>query len=171
MTEARTHGQLTTIDDRPALVFTLEVPYPIDDVWQAVSEPAKLEQFFPAAVGWTPVQSERFDLGGTELVVAEVEAPHRLAWISAGQPQSFDLVDHGGRTELTFTHVIDDLPSAQTATGWEIYLSRLVPFMAGQPLPEKAAHEPWGTIHEYYAQLFDVDPEPGRRWAAQNLPL
>src|SRR5699024_10046385 len=110
------------------------------------------------------------DVGGAILEVTEVEAPVRLAWTMAGQPQSFDLTSTEGGCRLVFTHVIDDLPAAQTAAGWETYLSRLEPHLAGEHLSDEAAHQPWSDIHERYAERFGVDPEPGRRWAAVNLP-
>lgn len=82
----------------------------------------------------------------------------------------FELVPTDSGCRLTFTHVIDDLPAAQTASGWETYLSRLEPHLAGGHFSEEEAHRPWRDIHERYAERFGVDPEPGRRWAAENLP-
>jgi uncharacterized protein YndB with AHSA1/START domain len=170
MTDTMAYGNLETIDGRPALRFERSLAYPIERVWQAVSVPAELERFFPAAADWTPVKGETIELGDTTLEVTEVDAPNRLAWVFAGQPQSFELVATEGGCRLIFTHVIDDLPAAQTATGWEVYLSRLGPHLAGGYLSDEEAHKPWRRIHERYAERFGVDPEPGRRWAAKNLP-
>jgi uncharacterized protein YndB with AHSA1/START domain len=171
MTDTLAYGTLETIDGRPALRFERTLAYPIERVWRAVSVPAELERFFPAAVDWTPATGETIDLGGAILDVTEVDPPHRLAWTFAGQPQSFELVAAGESCRLIFTHVIDDLPAAQTATGWEIYLSRLEPHLAGTYLSDEEAHKPWTDIHERYAERFGIDPEPGRRWAAENLPI
>jgi uncharacterized protein YndB with AHSA1/START domain len=170
MTETMAYGSLETIDGRPALRFERSLAYPIERVWHAVSVPAELERFFPAAVDWTPAPGETIELGGLTLEVTEVEPPRRLAWTFGGQPQSFELFETEGCCRLVFTHVIDDLPAAQTATGWETYLSRLEPHLAGEYLSEEEAHKPWKEIHERYAERFGVDPEPGRRWAAENLP-
>jgi len=164
------YGALETIDGRRALRFELALPYPIDRIWQAVSVPAELRRFFPAAADWTPVTGERIDLGGANLEVTEADPPHRLAWTFVGQPHSFELTETDSGCRLIFTQVIDDLPSAQTATGWHIYLSRLEPHLAGEYMPEEQAHKSWLEIHEGYAARFGVDPEPGRRWAAENLP-
>lgn len=170
MSDALAYGTLETIDGRPALRFERSLGYPIERVWQAVSVPAELGRFFPGAADWTPAKGETIDLGGATLEVTDVDAPHRLAWTFAGQPQSFELAETEGGCRLTFTHVIDDLPAAQTAAGWEIYLSRLEPHLAGGYLSGEEAHKPWREIHERYAERFGVDPEPGRRWAAENLP-
>ncbi|WP_233617874.1 SRPBCC domain-containing protein [Actinomadura sp. WAC 06369] len=164
------YGTLETVDGRPVLRFERWLAYPVERVWRAVSVPAELGRFFPGAVDWTPEAGEVIDLGGATLDVTEVDAPHRLAWTFAGQPQSFGLTAEEGGCRLVFTHVIDGLPAAQTAAGWETYLARLEPHLAGGHLSEEEAHEPWREIHERYARRFGVDPEPGRRWAAANLP-
>lgn len=166
MTEPTIHGSLETVDDRPTLRFERTLAYPIDRVWQAVSVPAELGRWFPAAVEWTPAVGQTYDVGGATLEVTEVDAPHRLAWTYAGQSHSFDLAADGDGCRLTFTHVLDDqMPTAQTATGWETYLSRLDPHLAGVHVSEEVAHERWAEIHERYAELFGVDPTPGRRFA------
>lgn len=125
------HGKLETIDGRPALRFERTYPHSVERVWRAVSVPAELERWFPAAVPWTPAKGETFEAAGSTVEVTEV-----------------------------------DTLSAQTATGWEVYLSRLDPHLAGDHISEQVAHERWAEIHEQYAELFGVDPEPGRRFAA-----
>jgi uncharacterized protein YndB with AHSA1/START domain len=171
MTETMAYGTLETIDGRTGLRFELSLAYPRERVWRAVSVPSELERFFPAAVDWTPAKGETIDLGGATVEVTEVDEPRRLEWTFADQPQSFHLVAADGGCRLVFTHVIDDLPAAQTATGWEVYLSRLEPHLRGGYLSDEEAHRPWEAIHERYAERFGVDPEPGRRWAAENLPV
>lgn len=167
MTEPTAYGTLETIDGRPALRFECMLAYPVERVWQAISEPAELERWWPAAVDWTPAVGETFEAGGATLEVTDAEAPHRLAWVYAGQPQSFELTAQEDGCRLVFTHVIDDtVPAAQTATGWETYLSRLEPHLAGEMISEEVAHERWAEIHERYAERFGVDPTPGRRFAA-----
>jgi uncharacterized protein YndB with AHSA1/START domain len=170
MTDTLVHGTLDQVGGRPRLRFELTLAAPVERVWRAVSVPAELERFFPGAAPWTPEEGESIDLGGPVLEVTEVAAPHRLAWVFAGQPQSFELTPVDGGCRLVFTHVVDDLPLAQTATGWETSLSRLGPHLAGGFLSDEDAHGPWREIHEVYASRFGVDPEPGRRWADANLP-
>ncbi|GIH95215.1 SRPBCC domain-containing protein [Planobispora siamensis] len=159
-------GTLETIDGRPALRFERTLSHPVERVWRAVSVPAELGRWFPAAVDWTPAVGETFEAGGATVEVTEVDPPRRLAWTYAGQPYSFDLAPDGDGCRLVFIHVIDDLGlSAQTAAGWESYLSRLEPHLAGKEISEEEAHEGWEEIHEGYAERFGVDPAPGRRFA------
>jgi uncharacterized protein YndB with AHSA1/START domain len=162
------HGTLETIDGRPALRFERTLAYPVERVWRAVSVPAELERWFPAAADWTPATGETFEAGGEPGEVTEVDPPHRLAWRWSSQLFSFELAAHGDGCRLIFTNVIDDRDlAAQTATGWETYLSRLEPHLAGEYVSEELAHETWEEIHERYVERFGADPGPGRRFAAE----
>jgi uncharacterized protein YndB with AHSA1/START domain len=167
MTETTCYGTLETIDGRPALRFERTLDHPVERVWRAISEPAELERWFPAAVGWTPEVGETFEAAGAPVEVTEVDPPHRLGWVYAEQPHVFELTAREGGCRLVFTHVIDGVAlAAQTATGWETYLSRLEPHLAGEHIPEELAHAQWAAIHECYAERFGVDPAPGRQFAA-----
>ena len=162
-----TDGTLETIDGRPALRFERTLAHSLERVWRAISEPAELECWFPAAADWTPATGETFGAYGTTGEVTEVDAPHRLAWIFGGERYSFELAAQEDGCRLIFTHVFDDRAlAAQTAAGWETYLSRLEPHLAGGYLSEEEAHAPWEEVHERYAERFGVDPTPGRRLLA-----
>ena len=161
-----TDGTLETIDGRPALRFERTLAHPIERVWRAVSDPKELERWFPAAADWTPATGETFEAYGGSGEVTEVDAPHRLAWTFGGDRFVFDLAAQEYGCRLIFTHVFEDRSlAAQTAAGWESYLSRLEPHLAGGYLSEEEAHEPWGEVHERYAAAFGIDPTPGRRFA------
>ena len=160
-------GALETIDGRPALRFERALAHPVERVWRAISEPAELERWFPAAADWTPAIGETFEAYGATGEVTEVDPPHRLAWTFGRDRYSFELADTEGGCRLIFTHVFDDRTlAAQTAAGWETYLSRLEPHLAGRYLSEEQAHQPWEEIHERYAERFGVDPTPGRQFLA-----
>ena len=79
---------------------------------------------------------------------------------------------HESGCRLIFTHVFDDRArAAQTAAGWDTYLSRLGPLLAGGYLSEEEAHEPWEEVHERYAERFGIDPTPdGASWR-RSVPL
>jgi uncharacterized protein YndB with AHSA1/START domain len=161
-----TDGTLETIDGRPALRFERALPYPIDRVWKAVSQPAELERWFPAAAPWTPAVGESIDAYGMTGEVTDVDPPHRLAWTFNGDSYAFDLIEAGSGCHLVFTHVFTDRASAaQTAAGWETYFKRLDALLAGGFLDEMDAHDGWEDIHERYAAAFGIDPAPGRAFA------
>ena len=162
-----TDGTLETIDDRPALRFERALAHSVERVWRAISVPAELEQWFPAAADWTPATGETFEAYGLTGEVTEVDEPHRLAWTFAGEQYSFDLAPADDGCRLIFIHVFDDRTrAAQTAAGWDAYLSRLEPLLDGGHLSEEAAHQPWEQVHERYAESFGIDPTPGREFLA-----
>lgn len=161
-------GTLEAHEGRPALRFERRLSHSVDRVWQAVSAPSELEQWFPAAAEWTPAVGEKLEAYGMTGEVLEVEAPHRLAWEFNGDFYSFELVAVRDGCQLTFIYVFDEgTPTAQTAAGWQTSLNRLDAMLAGETLSEQEAHADWGAIHERYAERFGVDPAPGREFWKQ----
>ena len=73
-----TDGTLETIDGRPALRFERTLAHSVERVWRAISDPAELERWFPAAADWTPATGETFEAFGATGEVTEVDAP--IAW-------------------------------------------------------------------------------------------
>jgi uncharacterized protein YndB with AHSA1/START domain len=164
-----TDGTLETIDGRPALRFERRLAHSVERVWRAVSEPAELERWFPAAAEWTPATGETFEAGGMTGNVIEANAPNRLAWTFNGEQYTFELTPYEGGCLLVFTHVFSDRTrAAQTAAGWDAYFSRLEPHLEGDFLSEDQAHQSWEEVHERYAERLGVDPAPGRRFIAAH---
>lgn len=160
-------GTLETIDGRPALRFERTLAHPVERVWRAISEPAELRQWFPAAGDWIPATGETFEAYGMSGEVIEADPPRRLEWTFAGDRYSFELAPQRDGCLLVFTHVFDDRGiAAQTAAGWHTYLDRLEPHLDGGFLSEADAHRPWEELHERYAATFGVDPMPGRQFLA-----
>ncbi|HEV7662875.1 MAG TPA: SRPBCC domain-containing protein [Chloroflexota bacterium] len=161
------NGTLETIDGRPALRFERHLRQPIERVWRAISVPAELERWFPAAADWTPAAGEVFEAGGQTGQVTELDPPHLIEWIFGGQRFRFELRTAGQGCSLTFTHIFDDRAiAAQTAAGWECYFDRLDVHLSGEHLSEERAHAPIGERHERYATRFALDPTPGRKFIA-----
>ncbi len=170
MTEKKTRdGALEILDGSPALRFVRELPHSQERVWRAVSTPSELEQWFPAAVEWGPQAGEQLEAYGMTGEVLEAEAPRVLVWTFNGDSYRFELEGDEASCRLTFLHAFGDAntPAAQTAAGWHTYFDRLDSLLEGVALSEEEAHAGWGDLHEHYAQLFDVDPAPGREFWAQ----
>jgi uncharacterized protein YndB with AHSA1/START domain len=161
------NATLHTVDGRPALRLERHLAHSVERVWRAVSDPAELGQWMPAAADWTPAIGEVFELGGQTGRITELEPPHLLAWTFAGQVFRFELRADGDGCELVFTHVFDDrTTAAQTAAGWECYFDRLDALLVGGQLSEEQAHQPIGQRHEHYAARFGLDPAAGRAFVA-----
>lgn len=158
-------GILETVEGRRALRFERELFYPIQRVWQAVSRPSELEQWFPTVAQWEPTAGERIASHGMYGRVLEAEAPARLAWEFNADFYSFTLTETPAGTRLAFSHVFDlTVPAAQTAAGWDTYLQKLEALLAGRSLSDKEAFAQWDSLHEYYAVEFGEDPTPGRQF-------
>ncbi|HEY2764057.1 MAG TPA: SRPBCC domain-containing protein [Pseudonocardiaceae bacterium] len=158
---------LQTIDGRPALRFERHLAHSVERVWRAVSTPAELERWMPAAADWTPARDEVFELGGQTGQITELDPPHVIAWTFAGQVFRFELSTEGEGCGLVFTHVFDEtITAAQTAAGWECYFDQLDAHLVGEHLSEQRAHQPIGQRHERYAVQFGLDPAPGRAFIA-----
>jgi len=84
-----------------------------------------------------------------------VDAPHRLVWTFNGDRYSFDLSGQNNGCWLVFTHTFEDRSlAAQTAAGWEIYLSRLEPHLNGEFLSEEDAHQQLDEVRKRYVKRF-----------------
>jgi uncharacterized protein YndB with AHSA1/START domain len=161
------NGTLETIDGRPALRFERRLAHPVERVWRAVTVPAELERWFPAAVGWKPEAGEEFESMGQTGRITELHEPQRIAWTFGEDRFRFELQPDADGCLLVFTHVFADRAlGAQTAAGWETYLARLDEHLAGGFLSEERAHDPIAELHERYAERFGLDPGPGRRTIA-----
>jgi uncharacterized protein YndB with AHSA1/START domain len=161
-------ADLQTIDGRPALRLERFLPHPVERVWRAVSVPAEVRLWMPAAADWTLEVGAAFELGGQRGEITELNPPHLIGWTFGADRFLIALRAEGDGCALTFTHVLADAaPAAQTAAGWECYLDRLDAQLAGRELTEKCAHEPVGERHERYAARFGVDPAPGRAFIAR----
>jgi uncharacterized protein YndB with AHSA1/START domain len=162
------NADLQTTDGRPALRLERYLAHPVERVWRAVSDPAELRRWMPAAAGWTPKPGEVFELGGRQGQITDLDPPHVIAWTFGADRFRFTLRAEGNGCALVFTHIFDDVaPAAQTAAGWECYLDRLDAQLAGQDLSEERAHQPVGERHERYAGRFGLDPAPGRAFIAR----
>jgi uncharacterized protein YndB with AHSA1/START domain len=160
-------ANLRITDGRPELRFERHLRYPVERVWRAVSEPAELGRWMPAAADWTPRQGEVFELGNQKGQITELDPPQVIAWTFGDDLFRFTLRAEGTGCALVFTHSFDDQKlAAQTAAGWECYLDRFDAQLAGQELPEERAHEAIGERHESYAARFGLDPAPGREFIA-----
>lgn len=164
------NATLHTVNGRPMLRFQRHVPYPVERVWQAVIVPAELERWFPAAADWKPEAGELFEAGGQTGEITELTAPHLIAWTFAGSQYRIELQADADGCLLTFTYTFDDRPAAaQWAAGWDTYLNRLEPHLAGGFLSEEAAHEGFVERNDHYAERFGLDPEIGREfWRART---
>lgn len=158
----------TRRDDAAAtrIVLTRTFRAPIEDVWAALTEPARLARWIgsytgdPAdgEVGFTMTAEE----GAVEerMEIRECQPPQRLAVIAhtdQGPPWDLDLDirEQGGVTTLAFSQVVTDPAAIESVgPGWEYYLDRLVAAESGGDVAAIDFNDYYPAMLEHYRGLF-----------------
>jgi len=130
-------------EGHPTLVIVREFAAPIEEVWAAVTEPARLERWIGTFTGdpdsgsvMFAMTAESEDAPAEEMEIVECEPPRLLA-VTASAPGGqwhlrVALSEEDGRTLLTFTQPhIDPVEAESVGPGWEFYLDRLVAAESG----------------------------------------
>jgi uncharacterized protein YndB with AHSA1/START domain len=157
------HGTLVTVDDRPALHFERLLGQPVEAAWHAVTDPAELAHWFPAAVTIEPTVGGRlsFSLPGDEAppsegAISDLDPPHLVAFSWGAAHLRFELEPIVGQgCMLRFTHVLAEREqAARDAAGWHLCLDRLAAHLAGAPLDISAAGptDEWRELYEDYRE-------------------
>ncbi len=150
-------GRREDREGRPHVVYERTFKAPIDDVWAAVSEPARLERWIGTFTG-DPSEGEvlfRMTAEGEDVpeeryLVEACRPPHHYT-VHSGDPQPWradgtgdaltwrlvvDLSEADGVTTLTFAQTLDRPDAAEIAAsvgpGWHYYLDRLTADLGGR---------------------------------------
>jgi uncharacterized protein YndB with AHSA1/START domain len=131
-------GRLERMGDRLTLFVTRTFDAPIDDVWAAITEPARLGRWLGTWHGDPASGRVMFRMGfegdgagEEEMEIRECDPPRRLAVTSHVGPYIWyldvDLSEADGVTTLEFSQPdLDHDDSLSVGPGWEYYLDRLV---------------------------------------------
>jgi uncharacterized protein YndB with AHSA1/START domain len=150
---ARAFGPLT-LEEGPVLRLERRYDHSVERVWQAITDPGELGQWFP-------------DGGGLE--VGQSDPPRLLEGSWYGDALRFELSPDGDGCLLVFTHAFDaSEKSARDAAGWECCFMRFAALLDGAPLGERESLEVWPALHEAYAERLGVDPALGREALAAH---
>jgi uncharacterized protein YndB with AHSA1/START domain len=156
------NGTYLEIDGRPALHFERSLPHSAERVWRAITDPAEIQHWFPAAVDYEPrvgaPMSFRFDdpdeppTGGK---VTELDPPRLFAFDWGEEQLRFELEPADDGCRLLFTHFLSEsIQAARDAAGWEMCLQQLDRLLAGEdaeapgvgPTPE------WRNLYDKYVE-------------------
>jgi uncharacterized protein YndB with AHSA1/START domain len=164
---------LQTDEGRATLRFERELRHGQDRVWRAVTDPAELRAWFPAAVIYeqrvgAPMQ---FDFGGAHDIdpwpgeVLEWDPPRAFAFLWGEDTLRFELASAGDGTRLVFTHAFDHEPGkpARDAAGWEACFEAFDALLEGTT--KRPGDADWSGYHEGYLARFGdltVDERPVR---------
>jgi uncharacterized protein YndB with AHSA1/START domain len=153
--------------DRPAILVDRRLRHPVQRVWEAITVPGLLAQWFPSEAEFElrPGGTVTFDPDGEAYdgQVLTAEPPHRLEFTWEADRLEFTLTGaaDGRTTDLTLVHAFDDLAGAASfATGWEGCLAALADVLSGRE-PVDPGRRP--ARHEELVALFGLDrPEVTR---------
>ena len=153
---------------RSHLVLERTFTAPIEAVWAAVTEPARLARWIGTWEG-DPASGEvtfRMLFEGEDppdevFHIDVCEPPRRLATRHRIPGDDFewqlhlDLAERGGVTTLTFAQVMDDPEIAENVgPGWDYYLDRLVATEAGNDPAEVRWDDYYPTHADHYRSMF-----------------
>ena len=147
--------------DRRTLTLQRSYPDPVDDVWAAFTDSARLARWFgtytgtgrPGGTVELTVTGE-VDAGGTvadptTVTIHECAAPHRLVVELPEGPEGqawlveVDLAPAGEGTDLVFSQrLLPGLDPADIEAGWNWYLDRLGASLHGADMPDWSAYAP-----------------------------
>ena len=162
-------GRLQLAGDRLTLFVTRTFDAPIEDVWAAVTEPARLERWLgtwhgdPASgtvsSGWASRATTRPD---EEMEIRECDAPRTLKVTSNVGPYVWyldvELSEADGVTTLAFSQPdVDPEDSLSVGPGWEYYLDRLVAAETGGDLAAiDFERDYYPAMADYYREQRDA---------------
>ncbi|TVY01670.1 SRPBCC family protein [Mycolicibacterium porcinum] len=176
-------GKLTVEGDRAALNFERRLPYSVDAVWAAITDPAQRNQW----MGQTTIDAR--EGGSIEMVPhsppippqqkkmtgrIRVWDPPRVFEHEWNQPVlsapeagvvRYELIPDGDGTLLRFTHRGLTISDGQGFhPGTHAYLDRLEAHLGGQPLPD------WARRYQEVAQTLGTQwtPREGNKDATQR---
>jgi uncharacterized protein YndB with AHSA1/START domain len=156
-------GMLVTRDGRQVLTFRRRLAFPVDRVWEALTEPSQLSAWYPFPVVDRDLRvggTIRFDAGdGTTLdcAVTKFDPPHSFGFREVDDLLHLSLQPTDTGCLLTLAHTFDDRSmAARCAAGWQFCLDALAAV-----LEQRAVTDPPEArriaLREAYARRFEAD--------------
>lgn len=154
-------GTYEQVDGRPVIRFERTFPHPQARVWDAITDPARLGQWFPTSVEFdelAPGQPISFRFAEDRYPpmsgrFVEVRPPQRLVFTWGDDLLSFDLAQGPGGVScrLVFSVALDSAEkAARDAAGWDDCLDRLEMTVAGETPDRSWTAESWQTRYDEY---------------------
>ncbi|MEU9010612.1 SRPBCC family protein [Streptomyces sp. NPDC048479] len=165
---------LTTADGRTALRMERRLAHPPQRVWDAITQPAHLAQWFPSevsvelrpggAMGFSFPGAGEPGMTGT---VTEAEEPRVFAFTWGEDHLRWEITPEGEGSLLTLVHTFGDrFGAASFASGWHLCITALEQLLDGEKVDVGRDR---GELHEAYLEQFDLgrgvveDTADGRR--------
>jgi len=150
------------------LIFVRELPHPPGVVWQALTDPAELDQWAPFAADrdlGTPGAATLTMVDGATrrplpATVRQAREPELLEYAWGDELLRWELAATAGGTRLTLRHTLAQQPGqdAKIAAGWHLCLAVLARLLDGDPVGvirgQAALEHGWEQLRAGYAERF-----------------
>lgn len=168
---------LLTVGDRPVLRFERRLAHSPEKVWRAVTDPAEMVRWFPAAVESEQVVGAemRFTFEGVDAPthgrILELDPPKVYAFRWNQDVLRFELLPDGPGCRLVFTHTLGGgwagrLTAGRTAAGWDVCLTALLAGLDGEPTAPPSG---WADRVGAYVEVFGLAEGETRRSGDDHL--
>ncbi|WP_405805913.1 SRPBCC family protein [Streptomyces sp. NBC_00210] len=153
---------ITTADGRTALRMERRLAHPPQRVWDAITQPAHLAQWFPSevtvelrpggAMGFLfPGDSEPAMTG----TVTDADEPRVFAFNWGEDHLRWEITPDGEGSLLTLVHTFGDrYGAASFASGWHLCMAALAQHLDGERADVR--RDTGGELHEAYVERFDL---------------
>ena len=164
-------GTYDEVDGSPVVRFERTFPHAPTQVWEAITDPERLAQWFPTTVEFDELRVGapivfRFTDHPIEPMSGafrEVTVPRRLSFTWGEDVLTFALEDRdgGAACRLSFTVVLDSADkAARDAAGWDDCLDMLDAVVSGEAPQRPRMSESWQARYdEYKRQGFPATAE------------
>ena len=149
------------------LIFVRELPHPPGVVWQALTDPAELDQWAPFAADrdlGRPGQATLTMVDGATrtplpATVRQAQEPELLEYTWGDDLLRWELAATAAGTRLTLRHTFARPgQDAMAAAGWHLCLAVLARLLAGDPVGvirgREAMRHGWERLRAGYAEKF-----------------
>jgi uncharacterized protein YndB with AHSA1/START domain len=157
-------GTVETVGGRLVLRYERRLAHPPERVWRAITEPAQLEKWFPAAVemedlvagGVMHFTFREKDVDSPDGRITELDPPRVLAFDWGPENLRFELRPEPHGCLLVFTNTLDDRSKlARVGAGWHLCLDLLEAELDGRAVPWDP-DERWKRLYgDIYETAFD----------------
>jgi uncharacterized protein YndB with AHSA1/START domain len=154
-------GSYEQLDGSPVVRFERTFPHAITRVWDAISEPARLQKWFPTTVEFDELRVDepitfRFAEDRYPPMTGafrEVSPPERLVFTWGDDVLAFELAERNGGAacRLAFSVILDSADkAARDAAGWDDCLDMLDVVVSGETPERPWKSDSWRTRYDEY---------------------
>ena len=154
-------GSYEQIDGSPVVRFERTFPHAMSEVWEAITDPARLARWFPTTVEFDELRTGagivfRFEedrFPAMSGAFREVSRPRRLSFTWGDDVLTFELEDRdgGAACRLALSVVLDSADkAARDAAGWDDCLDMLDRVVSGETPDKLWKPDSWRARYDAY---------------------